>query len=211
MTREVWATFYLAVINSVLRRPAEAIEAAATALAIARQTGNPTALSFSLYANGLAAKHQSPAEAIAMFEAAVRMADSVGNDWFGGIARMELASTKAAHGDLLGGLREFPGVIDHWHRVGDDTQLRVTWRYLVSALVNVGLLGEATVLTGALLADTRSVLTHPHAGMVNDLLDVLGNAEYTRLTVRGSVMSVPELVADSLDAIDSAQHMYQEA
>jgi len=40
---------------------------------------------------------------------------------------------------------------------------------------------------------------------------VLGNAEYTRLTVRGSVMSVPELVVTSLDAIDRAQHMGQDS
>ena len=211
LTREVWATYYVAVINTVLRQPVEAIEAAATALGIARQTGNPTALSFSLYANGLAVKHRSPAEASAMFEEAVRMADSVGNDWFGGIARMELASTRAAHGDLESGLREFAAVVDHWHRVGDDTQLRLAWRYLVSALVGVGLLEEAAVLSGALLAETRSVLTHPHARLVSDLSDALGDAEYTRLTVRGFVMSVPELVAASLDAIDRVLHVRRDA
>ena len=211
ITREVWATYYVAVINTVLRRRNEAVEAATKALAIARETGNPTALSFSLYANGLAVKHRSPAEAVAMFGEAVRMADSVGNDWFGGIARMELASTKAAHGDLDNGFHEFARVIDHWHRVGDDTQLRLTWRYVVSALVDVGLPYEAAVLTGALLADIRSVLTHPHPRLVDELSDVIGHAEYTRLTVRGSVMSMPELVVASLDAIDRAQHMRQDS
>jgi predicted ATPase/DNA-binding SARP family transcriptional activator len=211
LTREVWATYYVAVINAVLRRPIEAVEAATKALAIARETGNPTALSFCLYAKGLALKHRSPAEAVAMFEEAVRMADSVGNDWFGGIAGMELASTKAAHGDLDSGFHEFAGVIDHWYRVGDDTQLRLTWRYVVSALVDIGLPDEAAVLTGALLADIRSVLTHPHPRLVDGLSDVLGDAEYTRLTVRGSVMSVPELVVASLDAIDRAQHIRQDS
>ncbi|MCJ7781776.1 MAG: winged helix-turn-helix domain-containing protein [Acidimicrobiia bacterium] len=211
LTREVWATYYLAVINTVLRRPIEAVEAATKALAIARETGNPTALSFSLYAKGLAVKHQSPPEAVAMFEEAVRMADSVGNDWFSGIARMELASTRTSHGDMDRGFQEFSGVIDHWHRVGDATQLRLSWRYLVRALADVGLPNEAAMLTGALLVDTRSVLTHPHPRLVDELSDVLGDAEFARLTVRGSVMSVAELVVASLDAIDRAQHMRQDS
>ncbi len=209
ITREAWATYYVAVINAVLRRPAEAIEAAAKALALARETGNPTALSFSLYASGLAVKHRSPAEAVAMFEEAVRMADSVGNSWFGGIARMELASTKAAHDDLRGGFHDFAGVIDHWHRVGDATQLRLAWRYLVTALAHVGLPNEAAILSGALLTDTGSVLTHPQARLLAELSDVLGDAEYSRLTVRGSVMSLSELVATSLDAINRALHTLQ--
>jgi predicted ATPase/DNA-binding SARP family transcriptional activator len=211
ISREVWAIYYVSVINAVLRRPLEAVEAATKALAIARETGNPTALSFSLYANGLAVKHRSPAEAVAMFEEAVRMADSVGNDWFGGIARMELASTNTGHGDLNSGFQEFAGVIDHWHRVGDDTQLRLSWRYLVRALVDVGLPNEAAILAGALLADTRSVLTHPHSRLVDELSAVLGDAEYTRLTIRGSVMSIQELVVASLEAIDRALHIRQDS
>jgi tetratricopeptide (TPR) repeat protein len=211
LSREVWATYYVSIINAVLRRPLEAVEAAKKALAIARETGNPTSLSFSLYANGLAIKHRSPAEAMAMFEEAVRMADSVGNDWFGGIARMELASTKTSHGDLESGFQEFADVIDHWHRVGDETQLRLSWRYLVRALADAGLADEAATLTGALLADTRSVLTHPHPRLVDELSAALGEAEYARLTIRGSVMSMQELVVASLEAIDRALHIRQDS
>jgi tetratricopeptide (TPR) repeat protein len=202
LTREVWATYYVAVTSAVLGRVTEAADAATRALSGARETGNPTALAFSLYASGLVVKHRISDEAIAMFEEAVRMADSVGNDWFGGIARMELASVKAAHGDSDGGFRDFAAVVDHWHRAGDDTQLRHTWRYLARALAAVGLHDEAAIITGALLADTRSTLTHPHPQVLEDLAEVLGDAQYMRLTVRGSIMSVPELVIVSLDAID---------
>lgn len=211
ITRKIWATYYLAVINAVLGRSPEAVEAATKALAAARETGNPTALSFSLYANGLAVKHRSPSQAIAMFEEAVRMADSVGNDWFGGIARMELASTQTTHGDLGEGFRGFASVVDHWHRVGDDTQLRLTWRYLVKALSDVGCPQEAAMLAGALRADPGSVLTHPRPRLLAELAAVLGHAEYTRLTVRGSIMTVPELVVTSLGAIDRALHPSQGA
>ncbi len=202
--REVWGTCYVALTNAVLRRASEAIEAAMRALAVAREIRNPTLLAFSLYANGLAVKHRKAPEAIAMFEEAVRMADSVANDWFGGIARMELASTRTGHGNMDGGLRDFAGVIDHWHRAGDDTQLRSTWRYLVRALADVGLPSDAVILAGALLVDAGSSLSHPLPSVLDELSNVLGTAEYNRLTVRGSIMSVPELVVASLDAIGRA-------
>jgi predicted ATPase/DNA-binding SARP family transcriptional activator len=202
--REVWSTCYVALTNAVLRQASEAAEAATRALVVARETGNPTLLAFSLYTNGLAVKHRIAPEAIAMFEEAVRMADSVANDWFGGIARMELASTKTGHGDLDRGFRDFAGVINHWHRAGDDTQLRFTWRYLVRALADVGLPDDAAILSGALLVDVGSALSHPHPQLLDGLKEVLGDSEYTRLTIRGSIMSVPELVTISLHAIDRA-------
>ncbi len=209
LVRGAWAGCYVALTNTVLQRLPEATEAAVNALANARRTSNPTLLAFALYAKGLAAKHQAPAEAIAMFGEAVRMADSVRNDWFAGISRMELASTRTGHGDLEAGFRDFAEVIDHWQRAGDDTQLRFAWRYLVRALADAGHSEDAAILTGALLVDVGSVLSHPHVHMLDRLADELGAAEYTRLTVRGSVMSMRELVAASLDAINRASQQLQ--
>jgi predicted ATPase len=204
LTREVWATYYVAVTNAVLGRSGEAAEAAARALTGARRTGTPTLLAFALYANGLVVKHGKPDLAVSMFEEAVSLADSVGNDWVGGVARMELASVNAAHGDNAEGFRGFAGVVDHWFRAADDTQLRHTWRYLTRALADVVLHEEAAVLVGALLAHTDSTLTHPHRRVVEDIATTLGDAQYRRLTIRGSIMSVAELVIVSLDAIDAA-------
>ncbi len=204
LTREVWATYYVSVTNAVLGRAAEAADAAVRALAGARETGTPTSLALSLYANGLAVKHEKPQEAGAMFEEAVRMADSVRNEWFSGIARMELASVNTAHGDVDEGFRDFARVVDHWFRAADDTQLRHTWRYLTRALADVGLHDEAAVLVGALLADTDSTLTHPHRRVLDDIATALGDAQYRRLTIRGSILSVPELMTVTLDAIDTA-------
>jgi len=202
--REVWATFYVAVTNAVLGRTDEASVAAARSLAIARETRHPTSLAFALYASGLAVKHHEPAESVAMFEEAVQMAASVENHWFAGVARMELASVKATHGDRESAFDDFDIVIDEWHRSGDNTQLRHAWRYLVRALHDVGLVEQAAVIAGALLADTRSTHIHPNRWVLKDLAEVLGDAQYARLTVRGSIMSVAEVVALSHDAIDTA-------
>ena len=211
LTREAWATYYVSVTNAVLGRSREAAVAAVQALAAARRTGTPTLLAFSLYANGLAMKHQSPEEAIAMFEEAVKMADSVRNEWVSGIAQMELASVSAAHGDTGTGFRHFTRVVDHWYRSADDTQLRHTWRYLTRALADIGLHEEAAVLAGALLAQGDSTLAHPHRRVLDAITSSLGEGQYRRLTIRGSIMSVPELVTASLEAIDRALELDESA
>ncbi|MCL1587832.1 MAG: winged helix-turn-helix domain-containing protein [Actinomycetia bacterium] len=202
--RYVWATYYIAVVEAVLGRRAEASAAAARALSGARETGNPTSLAFSLYASGLAVKHLKPQEAGAMFEEATMMASSVANDWFSNLARMELASVATAYGDREAGFRDFASVVDYWHRIADDTQLRHTWRYMTRALSSVGLHEDAAVLAGALMADTDSTLGHPHHRVMESIVAGLDDAQFRRLSVRGSIMSVPELVAVSLDAIDKA-------
>jgi len=204
LSREAWATYYVSVTNAVLGRPREAVVAAVQALAVARRTGTPTSLAFSLYANGLAVKHQKPEEAIAMFEEAVKVADSVRNEWVSGIAQMELASVNAAHGDTGTGFRHFARVVDHWYRAGDDTQLRHTWRYMTRALADVGIHEEAAILAGALVAQGDSTLAHPHRRVLDAIMASLGEGQYRRLTIRGSIMSVPELVTVSLEAIDRA-------
>jgi predicted ATPase/DNA-binding SARP family transcriptional activator len=204
LTREVWATYYVAVTNVVLGRSDAAADAAARALAGAVETGNPTSLAFCFYANALVVKHTDPEHAAAMFEDAVKMADSVGNDWFSGIARMELASVNTAHGDVREGFMDFARVIDHWHRAADDTQLRHTWRYLTRALAGVGLDEDAAVLVGALLGEKDSTLNHPHPRVIEDIVSGLGDSQYRRLTVRGSIMSLAELVTVSLGSIDAA-------
>ena len=204
LTREAWATYYVSVTNAVLGQSREAAIAAVQALAVARRTGTPTLLAFSLYANGLAVKHEKPEEAIAMFEEAVKMADSVRNDWVSGIAQMELASVNAAHGDTGTGLGHFARVVDHWYRAADDTQLRHTWRYMTRALADVGLYEDAAILAGALTANKDSKLAHPHRRVMADIESSLGEGQYRRLTIRGSIMSLPELVTTSLAAIDRA-------
>jgi len=203
--RQSWTTYYLSVVAAVTRRWDEAAAWAREALDPARASGNPTALAYALYANGLASKHQDPDNAIALFDEAIRVADSVRNEWFGGIARMERASTRASHGDVAAALREFAEVIDRWSRAGDLTQLRLTWRYLVPALMAVERHEDAAVLAGALLAERGSAMSHPSPPTRDRLAEALGRPRYDRLLVRGSVLQVWELVRLSLAAIAAAR------
>jgi tetratricopeptide (TPR) repeat protein len=203
--RQSWTTYYLSVVAAVTRRWDEAAAWAREALDPARASGNPTALAYALYANGLASKHRDPDNAIALFDEAIRVADSVRNEWFGGIARMERASTRASHGDVAAALREFADVIDRWSRAGDLTQLRLTWRYLVPGLMAVERHEDAAVLAGALLSERGSTMSHPSPPTRDRLAEALGRPRYDQLLVRGSILQVWELVRLSLAAIAAAR------
>jgi hypothetical protein len=52
-----------------------------------------------------------------------------------------------------------------------------------------------------LVADLLS-LTHPNQRTQHTLEESLGRSQYASLTVRGSIMSVPDLARVSLDAVD---------
>ena len=71
-------------------------------------------------------------------------------------------------------LREFAEVIDRWSRAGDLTQLRLTWRYLVPALMAVERHEDAAVLAGALLAERESAMSHPSPPTRDRLAEALG-------------------------------------
>ena len=70
-------------------------------------------------------------------------------------------------------------------------------------MVDGAVIGEAPRIADSVLdLIGRTPLVRLGAVVPDGAAEVLGKAQYTRLTVRGSIMSVPELVIVSLDAID---------
>lgn len=151
-TRLVWTLYYLAVCHAVLRDPDGGLAAARESLEVAERTGNPTARSMGQYALGLVQKKSEPALALSRFDEAARLAASVHNFWWEGIALMEAASTRGVHGDPVDAARSFLEVLDHWDRVGDWTQQWLNLRYIVRLLARVGADSAVAALHAALVA-----------------------------------------------------------
>ena len=126
--------------------------AAQESLAVATATGNPTALSMGRYALGLVLKKSDPEQALPLFDEAARLAASVRNFWWEGIALMEAAATRAVHGDPAEAAAALIVVLDQWDRVGDWTQQWLNLRYVVRLLVRLGAERDAAVLHHCLLA-----------------------------------------------------------
>jgi predicted ATPase len=86
--RLVWSLYYVATCYAVNRTPELGLPAAHECVQVADSTGNPTAVSMSRYALGLVLKKADPAAALVQFDEAARLAGSVRNAWWQGIALM---------------------------------------------------------------------------------------------------------------------------
>ena len=114
--RLVWTLYYVAICRAVRRVPEQGVAAAQEALAVARETGNPSALSMGHYALGLVLKKSDPQQALVLLDEAARLAAEVQNFWWEGIALMEAAATRAVHGDPREAAAALIAVLDNWDR-----------------------------------------------------------------------------------------------
>jgi hypothetical protein len=153
--RLVWTLFYVAICHAALRDDDGGVAPAEEAVQVADTTGNPTARSMARYALGLVLKKSAPDRAMALFDEAAGLAESVQNFWWHGIALMEAASTRAVHGDTASAARELIAVIDHWDRVGDWSQQWLNLRYVTRFLARVGADEDALALHRALVGAGR--------------------------------------------------------
>lgn len=153
--RLVWTLFYVAICHAALRIEGDGLAAAQEAVSVAEPTTNPTARSMARYALGLVLKKSEPDRALALFDEAAQLAESVENFWWYGIALMEAASTRAVHGDPARAATELIAVIDHWDRVGDWSQQWLNLRYVTRFLARVGADQDAIAIHRALVAAGR--------------------------------------------------------
>jgi hypothetical protein len=149
--RLVWTLYYTAICHAVRRVPHLGVPAAQECLRVAEFTANPTAISMARYALGLVLKKSDPIHALSQFDQAAQVAESVHNFWWQGIAMMEAAATRGVHGDAAAAARAFIGVLEHWERVGDQTQQWLALRYVVRLLLRLGADENAVSLHHCLL------------------------------------------------------------
>lgn len=149
--RLVWTLFYVSICHAALRTPDAGLSAAQEAVRVAEPTANPTARSMARYALGLVLKKSEPDRALALFEEAAGLAESVDNFWWHGIALMEAAATRGVHGDPATAARAFVDVLDHWDRVGDWSQQWLNLRYVTRLFARLGADDEALALHRALV------------------------------------------------------------
>jgi hypothetical protein len=193
--------YYVAICHAVLRNPARGIPVAEECLVVAERTSNPTARSMARYALGLVLKKSEPDRALSLFDEAVRLAASVDNFWWQGIALMEAASTRAVHADPSAAAHAFIEVLDHWQRTGSHTQQWLNLRYVVRLLVRLGSNEDAVTLHHYLLSENKpSPLDSAQAG------ELLGGGRDARLAMaiaRGRAMSVTQAVSFAKSSLGS--------
>jgi predicted ATPase/DNA-binding winged helix-turn-helix (wHTH) protein len=110
----------------------------------------PSDRAWILYADGEALAKIDPPRSLQAFEQAIDLADSVGNRFLGGVARVSASSVHARAGEPQPALQAFAGIINDWRRQGNVTHLVISLRNLVELFVRVGAFEAAGELLGAL-------------------------------------------------------------
>lgn len=148
------------------------LPAAYEGVEIAESTGNPTARSTAYFGLAFLLKRSEPGRALALFDEAASLAGDVQNFWWYGIALMEAAATRAAHGDPVHAARLFDDVLDHWDRVGDWTELWISLRYVTRLLLRLGAEDDVAFLHWAQLGAGK--VSPLHADQLSALQESLG-------------------------------------
>jgi predicted ATPase/DNA-binding SARP family transcriptional activator len=169
---------------------------------------SPTAEGWLHYCRGELILDRDPPAAIAALSRAVELADSVGNRYVGGVARVSLTSLEARAGEPAPALRSFDAVIRHWLLRGDNTHLLTTLRNLVGLLARVG----SDVAAAELWAAVDSPRLAPTYGDEGRRLDAaretlvarLGPGGFAAAAAVGAARDVPAAATAALAAIAGA-------
>jgi predicted ATPase/DNA-binding SARP family transcriptional activator len=113
------------------------------------ETRAPSDLAWLAYLDGEIAPDADPVGAQASLERAVALADSVGDRYVGGVARISLCSLQARVGDAEVSAARFVEVLDRWRRQGAAPHLLTTLRNLAVLLRRLAEPAAAAEVIGA--------------------------------------------------------------
>ena len=154
------------------------------------------------YLEGEVVLDRDPARALRALDQAIALADSVGNRFLGGVARVSACSLRARVGDPEAALAAFAAVIDYWRRRAARHQQLTTLRNLVVLLDRVGSATEAASLLGAVDTNATAAPFGDEAvrlaGVRRHLERTLGHDEVGRRLEAGARLSLDEAALAAL-------------
>jgi predicted ATPase len=161
-----------------------------------RPPAAPSDLGWLAYTEGEVVLDRVPQRALALLDHAVALAESVGNRYLGGVARVSACSLRARTGDPAQAMGAFASVIEGWRRQGAKVQQLTTLRNLVVLMARMGSAAEAARLLGAVERDTVAPTFGEEAARlarVRSWVDeILGPAEAARHLAAGAELDLDE-------------------
>ncbi len=157
------------------------------AVQLARQLGNPSALSDALYSFSWAYLSDEPAALDALEECIALTRSGASDGVFSG-ALAQAARLRARAGDRLGALEALQEAIAHAYQTGYRRAVIFALSNAIEVLIQVGCPEPAAVLSGW---PGRFALSSPEG----TLRAALGAEPYTRATSRGAAMNFDEVVS----------------
>jgi predicted ATPase/DNA-binding SARP family transcriptional activator len=159
------------------------------------------------YAEGETLLDRDIERAVDLHDRAVALADSVGNRYLSGVARVSATSLRARAGDPLDSLEAFAAVIEHWRGQATGPHLLTTLRNLVVLLQRVDAVEEAAELLGSVESSEASPTFGEEAARLDIahawVIDRLGETEAQRRMAIGASRSADDAAVAMLDWISA--------
>jgi tetratricopeptide (TPR) repeat protein len=167
---------------------------------------SPSEQGWLAYTRGECILDRDPPAALAHLDRAIERADTAGNRYLAGVARVSASSLQARTGEPEAALAAFGRVVDHWRRETTVSFLVTTLRNLVVLLARLGAAEETAELAGALATDAAGPTYGDEAARLAAARawaeDQLGAIRFAKHTTRGQARSVVEAGAVAAEWIE---------
>ena len=187
-------------------RVEEALTLTESAVAAARDLGNPYWVTYTLWIVGLAHSRSEPQRALEIWDEAERYLDEHDVRFFEGFLARDAALLHSSDGQLETALRLFLVSIQAFERSGALSQLIISLASLPALFERIDRPGVARTLLGAMSQETASFHHVPDLAELGERLDVqLGPEASERYDAVGRAMGVHEAASYALHQIDLAR------
>jgi predicted ATPase len=183
----------------------EAMDSADGLIEAAEATGNPHWLAWALGSYGLAFRDADPVGALNALGRGLVVAQDSGNRSQVSALAEYLALLEAEHGDTVSAFDHLTLSIRNFHNAGDTTTLRVPLASLAALFDRLGRYEPAATIAGFALSPMAAAGVPEISTAIAHLRDVLGEATYESLALKGETMTTAAMVTYAYDQIDQAR------
>jgi predicted ATPase/class 3 adenylate cyclase len=171
----------------------------------AEASRNPYAVTFALFAYGLAYRRADPLKSLDALRRGLAMARDSGNRANESQLEICLASVEGKSGDPLAALEYLALAIRNLHDSGNTTTIRSPLAVLAALFDRLGRYKSAATIAGFAVNPFTAAAVPELITAIDDLRDVLGEGAYESLSGAGEMMTTAEVARYALDHIDQVR------
>jgi len=184
----------------------EALELTDSAVAAARELGNPYWISYTLWIVGLAISKVDAKRALLAWDEGVEFVREHRVKFFEGFIGRDAARLHTAEGEPEAALALFGPAIESFNQAGNVPQLIITLASVPALLERVGRFDAAATLLGALSRESASLHHVPELVELGDRLTAqLGESRSRELATTGATLDLNDAAAYAREQIELAR------
>jgi predicted ATPase/class 3 adenylate cyclase/DNA-binding NarL/FixJ family response regulator len=187
-------------------RVEEALALTDSAVAAARELGNPYWISYTLWIVGLALSKVDKKRALLAWDEGSEVVREHRVRFFEGFIGRDAARLHTSEGEPDAALKLFGPAIESFHQAGNVPQLIITLASVPALFERVGRLDAAATLLGALSRESSSLHHVPELVDLGDRLTAqLGESRWNEFTTAGAMLDLNDAAAYAREQIELAR------